>query len=73
MKEYRILREIENARMGPNNHVLLEQKMNELARDGWVVSSFGVSHVATGTGPVLSSSAWFCALMERDLPPGGSR
>ena len=73
MKEYRILREIETARMGPNNHVLLEQKMNELAREGWVVASFGVSHVATGTGPVISSSAWYCTLMERDTKTAGSR
>ena len=66
MKEYRILREIENPRLGPNNHELLEKRMNDLARDGWVVSSFGVSHVTTATGPVTSSSAWFCALMERE-------
>jgi hypothetical protein len=73
MKEYRILREIENPRMGPNNHQLLEQKMNELARDGWVVTSFGVSHVVAGAGPVVTSSAWFCALMERTAKPTGAR
>lgn len=73
MKEYRILREIETAKMGPNNHRLLEEQMNQLARDGWVVTSFGVSHVTTGAGPVLSSSAWFCALMERDVKAATSR
>jgi hypothetical protein len=73
MKEYRILREIENVRMGPNNRQLLEQKMNELGRDGWVVSSFSVTHVATGAGPVISSNAWYCAVMERDVKPSASR
>lgn len=69
MKEYRILREIENPRMGPNNHQLLENRINELAREGWVVSSFSVSQARSTTGPVLSSSAWFCALLERETKP----
>lgn len=66
MKEYRILREVENPRVGPNNRRLLEDQINELARDGWVVSSFSVSHETTGTGPVRSSSTWYCALLERE-------
>lgn len=73
MKEYRILREIENARMGPNNHQLLEDKINQLAREGWAVSSFVVSHAASTYGPMFSSSAWFCVLMERETKSPGSR
>ena len=37
MKEYKILREIENPRMGPNNRQLLEADINTLAKQGWVV------------------------------------
>ncbi|MGD1099916.1 MAG: hypothetical protein ABR888_06220 [Thermoplasmata archaeon] len=73
MKEYRILREIENARIGPNNHQLLEDKINELARDGWVVSSFGVTHATSGVGPMVSTNAWFCALLERETKKAGAR
>jgi len=73
MKEYRILREIENVRMGPNNHQLLEDKINQLAREGWVVHSFGVSHAASSYGPMFSSSAWFCALLERETKATASR
>ena len=73
MKEYRILREIENARMGPNNHQLLEDKINQLAREGWVVHSLGVSHAASAYGPMFSSSAWFCALLERETKGTGGR
>lgn len=69
MKEYRILREIENARLGPNNHQLLENKINELARDGWVVSSFSVSQATAVTGPLVSTNTWFCALLEREVRP----
>ena len=73
MKEYRILREIESPRMGPNNHQLLEDRINEFAREGWVVSSFGVTHATTSTGPMFSSSAWFCALLERETKATRSR
>ena len=73
MKEYRILREVENARIGPNNHKLLEEKINELAREGWVVSSFGVSHAPSTYGPMFSSNAWFCALLERETKAARSR
>lgn len=73
MKEYRILREIENARIGPNNHQLLENKINELAREGWVVRSLEVSHPASPTGPMTSPNAWFCALLERETKTDGSR
>jgi len=73
MKEYRILREIENARIGPNNHQLLENKINELAREGWEVRSFDVSHATSATGPMFTSNAWFCALLERKAPSVGSR
>ncbi|MGP8075400.1 MAG: hypothetical protein ACLP8Y_01475 [Thermoplasmata archaeon] len=73
MKEYKILKEIENARMGPNNHRLLENQINELAREGWVVSSFGVSHSTTATGLLVTTNAWFCALLERETPSGRSR
>jgi len=66
MKEYRILREVATAKMGPNNHKLLENQINEMAREGWVVSSFSVTHSTSVTGPVMTSSAWFCALLERD-------
>jgi len=66
MKEYRILKEIATAKMGPNNHKLLENQINELAREGWTVSSFSVTHSTAVTGPVMTSSAWFCALLERD-------
>jgi hypothetical protein len=73
MKEYKILREVENARLGPNNHQLLEDKVNELAREGWVVSSFGVTHAPPAFGPMGSSSAWFCALLERETKTGSAR
>lgn len=66
MKEYRILREIESPRMGPNNHQLLEHKINEFAREGWVVHSFSVTHPRSSTGPMTTSTAWFCALLERE-------
>lgn len=68
MKEYRILREVESPRIGPNNHRLLEDRINELARDGWVVHSFTVSHAPTTTAPMFSSSTWYCALLEREGP-----
>ncbi len=73
MMEYKILREIENARIGPNNHQLLEDKVNELAREGWVVRSFGVTHAPPALGPMGSSSAWFCALLERETKTVGAR
>ena len=66
MKEYRILREIENPRLGPNNHKLLENQINELAKDGWSVSSLSVTHAMSGAGAMLSQNTWFCALMERE-------
>jgi len=72
MKEYRILREIENPRMGPNNHQLLEDRINALARDGWTVNAFQVSHATSTSGPVVSINTWFSALMERDARTGGS-
>lgn len=66
MKEYRILREIENPRMGPNNHRLLEERINELAREGWAVSSFSVSHSPAAAGLMFSSNTYYCALLERE-------
>lgn len=69
MKEYKILREIESPRLGPNNHQLLEDRINELAKDGWTVASFTVTHAPSATGPMFSSSAWFCALLERNRRP----
>lgn len=66
MKEYRILREIENPRMGPNNHQILENRINELAREGWVVSLFSVSHTPAATGLMFSSNTYYCALLERE-------
>jgi hypothetical protein len=69
MKEYKIVREIENPRMGPNNRQLLEANLNELARDGWVVQWFGVSHTTSQTGPVVTANTWYCALLERDAKP----
>ncbi len=71
MKEYRILREIENPRMGPNNHQLLEDRINALARDGWRVHSFQVSHATSAAGPVVSVNTWFSALLERDAAAAG--
>ena len=73
MREYRIVREIETPRMGPNNHRLLENRINELAKEGWTVHSFCVSHTATGTGPVLTPSTYYSALLEREIVAKPSR
>jgi hypothetical protein len=68
MKEYKILREIENPRMGPNNRQLLDANINALAKDGWVVHSFSVSQTTSQTGPLVTANTWYCALLERDTP-----
>ena len=69
MKEYRIVREVENSRMGPNNRLLLEASINALAKEGWVVHSFVVSHSTAQSGPVVTTNTWYTALLERDLRP----
>jgi hypothetical protein len=68
MKEYKIVREVENPRMGPNNRQLLEASINALAKEGWVVHTFGVSHTMSQSGPVVTPNTWYCALLERDVP-----
>lgn len=73
MREYRIVREIETPRMGPNNHRLLEDRINELAKEGWVVHSFVVSHSATVIGPTFTPSAYYSALLERETRAKPSR
>jgi hypothetical protein len=77
MKEYKILRELEPGQptsAGEATRDRLEKRINELARDGWVVKSFGASHAPTGPGfgsrPI---NVAYVVLLEReraDIGPG---
>jgi len=71
MKEYRILRELEPnqpAAAGEAARDRLERRINELAHDGWVVRSFGASHVpATGAMGSRPINLTYHVLLERDV------
>ncbi len=77
MKEYKVLRELEPnqpSSAGEATRDRLEKKINELARGGWVVKSFGASHAPFGPGfgfrPV---NVAYVVLLEReraDVGPG---
>jgi len=70
MKEYKILRELEPnqpSAAGEATRDRLEKHLNELAKEGWIVKSFGASHPPAGAGfgfrPV---NVAYLVLLERD-------
>ena len=66
LKEYKILREIENP-SDQNSRERLEAKMNELVKLGWSLATFGASVGAAGADQPYWSTAIFYALMQRDV------
>ncbi len=75
MKEYKILRELEPNQppaAGEGTRDRLEKRINELARDGWVVQTFEASHVPAGAGfgfrPI--NVAYFVLLVRDRAAPG---
>ena len=70
MKEYKVLRELEPNQpswAAETTRARLEEKINELARGGWVVKSFEVGHPAGGIGfGVRPTSAAYFVLLERE-------
>lgn len=72
MKEYKVIRELEPAQpmWGPETtRDLLEKQLNELAREGWVVSSFTVNPQASGSAFVFRPASYaYFVLLERDRP-----
>ena len=77
MKEYRILRELEPnqpAAAGEAARDRLERRINELARDGWVVRSFEASHVpAVGGFGIRPINLAYHVLLERDVGEAARR
>ena len=75
MKEYKLLRELEPTQPSwatETTRARLEERINELAREGWIVKSFGVSPSTAGMGfGVRPTNGAYFVLLERERTDSG--